>query len=41
MIVADCAHILHTPINVLCELDVSDLLDWHDEARRIVRAQAP
>ena len=29
------AHVLHTPLGELEEMDVADLLEWADEAARI------
>lgn len=36
--VADVAHVLATPIPALLEMDFDDLMLWHEEAARIVRA---
>jgi len=36
LIVADIAHVLHTPINVLEDMEFEELLLYHEEARRIV-----
>lgn len=33
---AEVAHILHTPIPDLMDLDIEDLVAWHNESRRIV-----
>lgn len=35
--VADVAHMLHTPISEVLEWDYEDLLLWHEQARRIAR----
>jgi hypothetical protein len=37
--VADVAHILHTPVTDLLEMEVHDLVDWHREAARIAKAR--
>lgn len=34
--IADIAHMLHTPIHVLMEMDFADALLWHDEAKRLM-----
>ena len=31
------AHVLHTPISELDEMDVEELLEWADEASRLSR----
>lgn len=36
---AEVAHVLHTPLNVLGELDPIELLAWHKEAARIASAR--
>ena len=36
--VAECAAILHTPIPALMEMEWSEVILWHDEARRIAAA---
>lgn len=38
--VADVAHILHTPVTDLLEMDVDDFTDWHREAARIAKARS-
>lgn len=37
-VVAEVAFVLNTPISALLEMDWREVLEWHDEARRIVRA---
>ena len=32
------AHVLHTPISEIDEMDVGELLEWADEAGRLSRA---
>ena len=36
--VADCAAALHTPIPALMEMEWSEVILWHAEARRIMGA---
>ena len=37
--VADVAHVLHTPVTELLGMDWPDFLEWHREAGRIVKAR--
>jgi hypothetical protein len=34
-VVADVAHVLSTPVTVFDEMDWAEVLQWHEEARRL------
>jgi hypothetical protein len=37
--VADVAHMLHTPVTELLEMDLRDFMEWHHEAARIAKVR--
>jgi hypothetical protein len=38
--VSDIAHVLHTPIPAVLDMEWTDVLAWHEQAVRIVKAKA-
>jgi len=38
--VADVAHVLHTPVTDLLEMELHDFMVWHREAARIAKARS-
>lgn len=36
--IADVAHVLHTPIPALMDMEWRDVLAWHEEASRLAKA---